>query len=73
MAADSLAFPFTARVMGEKVDVVDSINSEYFGLDLVVLHQKNRYAIAAHCVELQKPLPDGHVYLAAYLRWRSRF
>ena len=75
MAGESLAFPFQAKVLGETVEVVDSTVSKFdsSGFDLVVLHNGKCYAIAAHCVELQKPLPDGHIYLAAYLTWRSRF
>ena len=74
-AAESLVFPLTAKVMGVTVEVVDSTNCDYdgFGFDLVVEYNKKRYAIAAHCVELLKPLPDGHINLAAYLKWRSRF
>ena len=75
MAGESLAFPFPANVMGETVEVVDSTVSQHdsLGFDLVVQHKKKYYAIAAHCVELLKPLPVGHEYLAAYLQWRSRF
>jgi len=74
MAAQELAFPFPATVMGEAVEVVDSASSRYDprGLDLVVVHQGKQYAIAAHCVELVKPLPGGHLYLAALLQWRSK-
>ena len=74
MAAQELAFPFPATVMGEAVEVVDSASSKYDpqGLDLVVVHQGKQYAIAAHCVELVKPLPGGHLYLAALLQWRSK-
>lgn len=75
IAGESLTFPFPAKVLGETVEVVDSTVSKYdsFGFDLVVQHNKKCYAIAAHCVELLKPLPDGHIYLAAFLEWRSRF
>lgn len=74
MAAQELAFPFPATVMGESVEVVDTASSKYdpLGLDLVVVHKGKQYAIAAHCVELGKPLPDGHLYLAALLQWRSK-
>ncbi len=74
LAAESLAFPFPAKVLGETVEIIDSTNAEYdsFGFDLVVRHHKKCYAIAAHNVDLQEPFPDGHVNLAAYLTWRSR-
>jgi hypothetical protein len=75
IAAESLEFPFPAKVPGESVQIVGSTVSKYdsFGFDLVVEHKKNRYAIASHNVELLEPLPDGHLYLAACLDWRSRF
>ncbi len=74
MAGQELAFPFPATVMGEAVEVVDTASSKYdpLGLDLVVARAGKQYAIAAHCVELVKPLPDGHLYLAALLQWRSK-
>ncbi|MEX1027985.1 MAG: hypothetical protein WD049_08270 [Candidatus Paceibacterota bacterium] len=74
MAAQELAFPFPATVMGEAVEVVDAASSKYDpqGLDLVVVHHGKHYAIAAHCVELVKPLPEGHLYFAAFLLWRAR-
>ena len=48
MAAQKLAFPFPATVMGEAVEVVDTALSKYDsqGLDLVVVHQGKQYAIA---------------------------
>ncbi len=74
MAGQELAFPFPARVMGETVEVVDSASSQYDpqGMDLVVVHKGKQYAIAAHSVELVKPLPDGHLFLAALLQWSSK-
>ncbi len=70
MAGQELTFPFTAEVLGETVEVVDAGHSKYDakGLDLVVVHNGKRYAVAAHNVELLEPLPDGHLYLD----WRSR-
>ena len=75
MAMQELAFPFAVQVLGENVKVVDAATPQYdtFGLDLVVEHRKKRYAIAARSVEIVKPLPDGHLYLAAYLKWRASF
>ncbi|MEQ1903851.1 MAG: hypothetical protein ABL888_06680 [Pirellulaceae bacterium] len=73
MAMEELAFPFPAKVMGEPVSVVDAETPEHdpFGLDLIVLHKQKRYAIAAGSVEMPEPLPDGHLFLAAYLHWRA--
>lgn len=40
MAAQELAFPFPATVMGEAVEVVDTASTKYdpLGLDLAVVH-----------------------------------
>ncbi len=75
MAMQELAFPFAAQVLGENVQVIDAAMPKYdaFGLDLIVEHQKKRYAIAAGSVEIIEPLPEGHLYLAAYLKWRASF
>ncbi len=72
MAGQELALP--ATVIGEVVEVVDTASSKYdpLGLDLMVVHKGKQYAIAAHCVELVKPLAGGHLYLAALLQWRSK-
>ena len=74
MAAQELAFPFPGTVMGESIIVVDSAASEFnaYGLDLIVEHKKKRFAIGSSSVELSQPLPDGHLYLAALLKWNSR-
>ncbi len=73
MAMEELDFPFPAKVLGESVSVVDATSPKHdtFGLDLVVEYKIKRYTIAAGSVELIKPLPEGHLYLAAYLRWRG--
>ena len=52
MVGQELAFPFSAKVLGETVEVVDTEHPQFdaFGLDLVVVHKKKQYAIAAHSV-----------------------
>ncbi|TWU17957.1 calcium-binding protein [Allorhodopirellula heiligendammensis] len=67
MAGQELAFPFAAEVLGKSVEVVDTAHPKYDAmvLDLVVVHNGKRYAVAAHNVELLEPLPDGHLFLAA--------
>ena len=72
---ESLVFPFTAKVMGQVVDIVGSewTEQDEFGLDLVVDIDGQRHRMAAQSVELIPPLPDGAVCLAAYLDWRRRF
>ncbi len=74
MVGEELSFPFPAEVLGEVIEVVDTCASKFdpLGLELVVAHKGKQFAIAAHCVELRRPLPPGHLYLAAYLDWRSK-
>jgi hypothetical protein len=74
MVGQELAFPFPAKVLGETVEVVDTIGSRHdaFGLDFVVVHKGKRYAVAVQSVELLDPLPEGHLYLGALLEWKSR-
>jgi hypothetical protein len=43
-----------------------------FGLDLVCERNGHKHRVDARSVELIKPLPEGAVFLAAYLDWRSR-
>lgn len=71
---DELAFPFPAQVLGENVSVVgmEWPEGDGFGLDLVCERSGQRHRIEARSVELLEPLPDGHVFLAAYLDWKRR-
>ena len=74
MVHQEVAVPFQAIVLGEVVQVVDveSPENDSFGLDLVCEHKGKRYPIDARSVDLLPPLPDGHLYLAAYLAWKRR-
>lgn len=69
---DELTFPFKAKVMGEAVTVtgVEWSEGDEFGLDLVCERGGKAHRIEARSVELVKPLPDGHLFLAAYLEWK---
>ncbi len=71
---DELAFPFPAKVLGEVVSVVDMEwpEGDEFGLDLVCERNGERHRIEARSVELLEPLPEGHLFLAAYLDWKRR-
>ena len=71
---DELAFPFRAKVLGEVVSVVgmEWPKGDEFGLDLVCERNGERHRIEARSVELLKPLPEGHLFLAAYLDWKWR-
>ena len=70
---DELQFPFSARVLGETVTIVDMEwpRNDGFGLDLVVERNGQRHRIEARSVELLTPLPEGHLFLAAYLAWKK--
>jgi len=70
---DRLAFPFKARVLGEKVAVVGMAwpDDDAFGLDLICEHRGKRYAIDARSVQPLQPWPDGLAALAAYLDWKQ--
>lgn len=73
MAHEQIEFPFPAKVLGEDVEVIDIEwpEDDPFGLDLVCQRSDGKqFPIEARCVELQPPLPEGHLYLAAYLAWK---
>ncbi|MBI1313651.1 hypothetical protein GC176_20355 [bacterium] len=72
MVGEELQFPFPARVIGENVTIVgmEWPDDCELGLDLMVEHKGERYRVDARSVELLEPLPDGHLFLAAYLSWR---
>ncbi len=42
-------------------------------LDMIVEFDGTRQRIAARSVELIPPLPEGAVFLAAFLDWKRRF
>lgn len=69
---DQLAFPFPARVLGETVSVVgiEWPETDEFGIDLICERNGEQHRVEARSVELLKPLPDGHLFLAAYLNWK---
>lgn len=74
MIQDEVEFPFRAVVLGQQVDVVDMDwpDDDPFGLDLVCERGGKQYHIEARSVELIEPLPEGHLYIAAYLDWKCR-
>ena len=71
---DELAFPFKVQALGETVVVVDMEwpEKDGFGLDLVVEKNGQRHRIEARSVNLVRPFPEGHLFLAAYLNWKGR-
>ena len=72
---DELQFPFKAKVLGEVLQVVGMKwpEDDAYGLDLVCERNGHQQRIEARSVELIKPLPQGHLCLAAYLDWKQRF
>ena len=72
---EELDFPFTAKLAGDIVSIVGIEQSEHdsLGLDLVCETGGKRYLIAARSVEMTNELPEGQIFLAAYLNWKSKF
>ena len=70
---DEFAFPFSAVVLGETVQVVgmEWREEDGLGLDLVCERNGDQHRIEARSVELVEPFPEGHLFLAAYLMWRT--
>ncbi|MEX1027407.1 MAG: hypothetical protein WD049_05285 [Candidatus Paceibacterota bacterium] len=73
MAQQELQVPFKVRIFGEELDVVDvqAAQDDARGLDLIVERRGERYPVEARSVDLCEPFPDGHLFLAAYLLWKS--
>ncbi len=71
---DELEFPFQVEALGETVTVVgmEWPENDEFGLDLLVERNGKQHRIEARSVNLLPPFPKGHLYLAAYLDWKSR-
>lgn len=74
MAIQELVVPFAASVLGQRVEVVDvaPARNAAWGVDLIVKSGKKQFAISASSIELCKPFPEGHLYLAALLVWHSK-
>ena len=72
---EELEFPFAATLAGDSVSIVGVEQSEVdpLGLDLVCEKNGKRYSVAARSVELTSDLPEGQIFLAAYLDWKSKF
>ena len=71
--AESMAFPWSERVLGDTVSVVgaEMPGSDRSGIDLVVEKNDKQSRIEAISVEMLLPYREGHLYLAAYL-WKER-
>lgn len=69
---EDLVFPFNVKFMAETRTVVGMAWPEdsEFGLDLLIEHNGSEHRVDASSVEVLEPFPDGHVTLAAYLKWR---
>ncbi len=71
---DELQFPFRARILGEEVSIVgmEWPDDDSFGLNLICETGRKKYLVEARSFKLIAPFPKGHLYLAAYLEWKSR-
>jgi hypothetical protein len=71
---NELNVPFRAEALGEKLTVVAVKWPEGggFGLDLIVERKGRRHRVEARSVNLIPPYPEGHLALAAYMKW-SRY
>lgn len=58
--------------MGETFPVtgMEWADNDEFRFVLLVVRNGEKYRMDARFVELVQPLPDGHLTLAAYLKWR---
>ena len=72
MVENEVKFPFSAKVLGELVSVVDMEwpEDDEFGLDFVCERNGERHRVEARSADLVPPFPDGHLYIAAYLDWK---
>ena len=69
---EEMAFPFPARVLGETVSVIGTEwpEGDEFGIDLICERNGEQHRVDARSVDLLEPLPEGHLFLAAYLAWK---
>ena len=72
MIEENLQCPFHARVIGEKVAVVDlEWPKSGYGLMAVCQYKNRKYRVDINSVEFIKPFPAGYEWVMAYLLWRS--
>lgn len=73
MLEDELAFPFSAKIVDDVVTVVDFEASDDAGfcIDLIFDRDGKRHRIAAWSAERIEPFAEGHLVLAAYLKWQG--
>jgi hypothetical protein len=72
---ECLETPFSARALGMDVIVTDVLHSDEdpFAIDFqLTFPDGSHHRLDVRFVEPKKPLPEGHIYLAAYMKWRSR-
>lgn len=74
MIEEEVQFPFKAKMLGEVVDIVDMEwpEDDEFGLDFICERSGQQHRVEARSVDLVPPLPEGHLYIAAYLAWKRR-
>lgn len=74
MAIQELDVPFHGRVLGQEVRIMQvvSASTTHNDIDMVCEFGGEKFPIAARSIELPKPLPDGHLFLAALFDYQSR-
>lgn len=72
MVQENLACPFPAKVIGEKVTVVELawLRSDN-GLVAVCERGGQQYRVEITSLEFIKPYPEGYEWIEAYLLWRG--
>ena len=67
MAAEGIVCPFTARVIGEEVEVVEvRVRECGYGVDAVCRYKGKLYNVDIHSLEWPKKKPTGYEYVEAY-------
>ena len=74
MIADSVICPFEAKVIGEKVMVMDfAWPKAGYGLLAVCERNGSQYKIDVNSLEWIKPYPEGFEWIEAHMLWREEF
>ena len=72
MIEDNVETPFSAKIIGEKVTVVD-LTYPKSGYGLVAVCERNgkKHRVDITSLEFVKPRPVGFEWIEAYLDWRG--
>ena len=73
MIEDNVETPFAAKVIGEKVTVIElAWPKEGYGLVAVCERNGKKHRVDITSLEFVKPRPVGFEWIEAYLDWRGR-